>query len=259
MDADYAAAYARLYREHWWWRVREDILLRQIRRVLGGRAAGVRILDVGCGAGLFFDALERLGHVEGIESDRLAAAQAGRWRDRIHIGELDDTFQPESSFDLILLLDVVEHVDRPDRLLRRAAGLLVPEGRIVVTVPAFNWLWTSHDALNHHVERYTAKDMRDLLNDAGLTAIETSYLFQSLLLPKLLVRAKEALTAPAARVPHVPWRAVNLVLQAWYRSEYVIAGWLPFGSSVLAIAQRPPHAVPWPRPASSGLSSRGAR
>jgi alcohol dehydrogenase class IV len=78
--------------------------------------------------------------------------------------------------------------------------------RIVVTVPAFNWLWTSHDELNHHVERYTAKAMRDLMSDAGLTAIETSYLFQSLLLPKLLVRAKEALTAPAARVPQVPSR-----------------------------------------------------
>jgi len=80
--------------------------------------------------------------------------------------------------------------------------------------------------------------MRDLMNDAGLTAIETSYLFQSLLLPKLLVRAKEALTAPAARVPQVPARAVNIALQAWYRSEYRFAGGLPFGSSVLAIAQR---------------------
>jgi len=237
MDAEYSAAYARLYREHWWWRVREEILLTKIRQVLG-RTPGARILDVGCGAGLFFDALERLGHVEGIESDRLAVEQAGRWRSRIHVGELDDTFEPGSPFDLILLLDVVEHVDRPDRLLRRAASLLGPGGRILVTVPAFNWLWTSHDELNHHVERYTAKAMRHLMNDAGLTAIETSYLFQSLLLPKLLVRAKEALTAPAARVPHVPSRAVNIALQAWYRSEYRFAGGLPFGSSVLAIAQR---------------------
>jgi SAM-dependent methyltransferase len=238
MDADYTAAYARLYREHWWWRVRERILLRKIGHILGGRAPAARILDVGCGAGLFFDALEPLGHVEGIESDPLAVEQAGRWRSRIHIGELDDTFRPESGFDLILLLDVVEHVDRPYRLLRRAASLLRPAGRVVVTVPAFKWLWTSHDALNHHVLRYTAKEIGRLMSDAGLTAIETGYLFQSLLLPKLLVRAKEALTAPVARVPHVPPRAANIALQAWYRAEYGCAGWLPFGSSVLAIAQR---------------------
>jgi len=238
MDAEYAAAYARLYREHWWWRVREDILLRKIRHILGRRPSPARILDVGCGAGLFFDALERLGHVEGIESDRLSVEQAGRWRSRIHVGELDDSFEPDVSFDLILLLDVVEHVDRPDRLLRRAARLLGPAGRILVTVPAFNWLWTSHDELNHHVGRYTANQVRDLMNEAGLTAIETSYLFQSLLLPKLLVRAKEALTAPAARVPHVPPRPVNIALRAWYRWEHRLAGRLPFGSSVLASAQR---------------------
>ena len=238
MDQEYSTAYARLYREHWWWRVREEILLRKIRRILGSRTTGARILDVGCGAGLFFDALERLGHVEGIESDALAVGQAGRWRSRIHIGELDETFQPGGGFDLILLLDVVEHVDRPAQLLGRAASLLTPTGRIMITVPAFNWLWTSHDELNHHVERYTAKEIRELMTGAGLTAIDTSYLFQSLVLPKLLVRAKEALTVHTARVPQIPSRAANIALQAWYRSEYMLAGRLPFGSSVLAIGQR---------------------
>jgi SAM-dependent methyltransferase len=238
MDQEYAAAYARLYREHWWWRVREEILLKKIRHILGDRGPGARILDVGCGAGLFFDALERLGHVEGIESDVLAVERAGRWRSRIHVGRLDDSFQPSAGFDLILLLDVVEHVDRPAALLRRAASILNPTGRIVITVPAFNWLWTSHDELNHHVERYTAKEIREVMNGAGLTAIETSYLFQSLVLPKLLVRATEALTVRAARVPQIPSRAANIALQAWYRSEYMLAGGLPFGSSVLAIGQR---------------------
>jgi hypothetical protein len=109
---------------------------------------------------------------------------------------------------------------------------------MMITVPAFNWLWTSHDELNHHVWRYTAKEIRELMNGAGLTAIETGYLFQSLVLPKLLVRAKEALTVRAARVPRVPFRAANVALQAWYRSEYLLAGGLPFGSSVLAIGQR---------------------
>jgi 2-polyprenyl-3-methyl-5-hydroxy-6-metoxy-1,4-benzoquinol methylase len=117
MDEEYSTSYARLYREHWWWRVREEILLGKIRRILGSRTSGARILDVGCGAGLFFDALERFGHVEGIESDARAVGQAGRWRSRIHIGQLDETFQPSGSYDLILLLDVVEHVDRPAELL----------------------------------------------------------------------------------------------------------------------------------------------
>ena len=238
MEAEYTAAYARLYREHWWWRVREQILLRKIRQILSERADEVRILDVGCGAGLFFDVLEKLGHVEGVESDRLAVEQSGRWRDRIHVGQLD-TFTPDHAFDLILMLDVLEHVECPDVMLREAASLLVADGRVLITVPAFNWLWTSHDEMNHHVRRYTARDLRRVIEKAGLAAVESSYLFQSLTFPKLLVRAKEACIVPSATVPRVPPGPINRALQVWFRSEHTIAGWLPFGSSALAVARRP--------------------
>src|SRR5437763_7260054 len=120
MDAQYAAAYPELYRRHWWWRAREAILLRRIARLLRGRGPA-RILDVGCGAGLFFDALAQFGHVEGIEADRAAIADAGRWRPRIRTGELDASYASDAPLDLILLLDVLEHVSDPESLLRRAA------------------------------------------------------------------------------------------------------------------------------------------
>jgi SAM-dependent methyltransferase len=237
MEAEYTAAYTRLYREHWWWRVRERILIRKIQQILNNGARDTRILDVGCGAALFFDALEKFGQVEGIESDVRAVEQSGRWRARIHVGELD-SFKPGYRFDLVLMLDVLEHVQYPDQLFRRAADLLTPNGRILATVPAFDWLWTSHDDLNHHRNRYTAIQIRNLITDAGLTTVETSYLFQSLIFPKLLVRAKEALVSSAASVPKIPIPVLNVALQTWYALEYAIAGWLPFGSSVMAIAQR---------------------
>lgn len=238
MEAEYAAAYPRLYREHWWWRVREHILVRKIRQILKGSQPGARILDVGCGSGLFFDALEEFGHVEGIESERLAVEQSGRWRSRIQLGAFDDAFRPGHSFDLILLLDVLEHVDHPDDLLRRARDLSSPNGRILATVPAFEWLWTSHDELSHHKRRYTATELRGLLNGAGLTVVEMRYLFQSLMVPKLFVWAKETLRPSSPGVPRVPSPALNHALQLWYRLEYAIAGWLPFGSSVMAVARR---------------------
>ena len=237
MEAAYTAAYSRLYREHWWWRVREQILLRKVREILSGRSRDAHILDVGCGAGLFFDALEAFGHVEGIESDRVTVEQSGRWRSRIHLGELA-TFKADVAYDLVLLLDVLEHVRHPDRLLRQSAGLLAPHGVMLITVPAFGWLWTSHDDLNHHVKRYTANEMRRLLQSAGLEVMETRYLFQSLVLPKLLVRAREALTSPSGSVPRIPRRLLNVALEGWFRVENGIAGWLPFGGSVLAVAKR---------------------
>jgi SAM-dependent methyltransferase len=235
MEEAYTQAYAELYRTHWWWRVREGILLDKIREIAGNRTRDRRILDVGCGAGLFFDALEPFGHVEGVESDPLAVAQSGRWRSRIHLGGLD-TFAAEAPFDVILALDVVEHVEKPDTLLRQAAGFLARDGRMLITTPAFDWLWTSHDELNHHVRRYTAAEMRDLVRAAGLDPTETRYLFQSLIVPKLLVRAAEALRPSAASVPSVPPRAINRALETWFRAENALAGWLPFGGSVMAVA-----------------------
>jgi 2-polyprenyl-3-methyl-5-hydroxy-6-metoxy-1,4-benzoquinol methylase len=237
MKSEYIAAYKDLYERHWWWRVREEILLKEVRQILRHKPHA-RILDVGCGAGLFFDALEPFGHVEGIESDRAAVDASGRWRERIHLGAIE-TFQAAAPFDLILMLDVLEHVDRPAAMLRRSAGLLSASGQVLVTVPAFDALWTSHDELNGHVKRYAADEVRRLMQDADLDVIGARYLFQSLTLPKLLVRAKEALMASPAAIPRVPPRFLNTTLQTWFRCENAIAGSLPFGSSVMAVARRP--------------------
>jgi SAM-dependent methyltransferase len=238
MEAAYTAAYADLHRRHWWWRVRERILLDRIRELRGDRARSARILDIGCGAGLLFDALEQFGHVEGIESDRIAVEQSGRWRSRIHLGTLD-TFTADSAFDLILALDVVEHVRTPETMLRQAARLLAPDGRMLITTPAFQWLWTSHDTLNHHFKRYTAAEMRRVGRNAGLEPIETRYLFQSLIVAKLLVRAREALRPSLDSVPRIPTPMLNRALERWFRAENAVAGWLPFGSSVMAIVRIP--------------------
>ena len=111
----------------------------------------------------------------------------------------------------------MEHVVDADALLREAARLLARNGRILITVPAFQWLWTSHDELNHHVKRYTAADMRRLVQHTGLETIETRYLFQSLIVPKLFVRACEAVQPSVATVPRVPPHSLNRMLEGWYR------------------------------------------
>jgi hypothetical protein len=123
-------------------------------------------------------------------------------------------------------------------MLRAAARLLAPEGQLLVTVPAFDALWTLHDELNGHIKRYAASEMKRLMKEADLEVTGTRYLFQSLTVPKLLTRAKEAFVPSAARVPGVPPRAVNEALQTWFRCENAIAGRLPFGSSVMAVARR---------------------
>ena len=235
MESQYVRAYVELYREHWWWRVRERILLARIRALLGERTGSARILDIGCGAGLFFDALSELGHVEGIEPEEAAVNQSGRWRSQIHLGWLED-YEPGFHFDVVLLLDVVEHIAAPLSLLRRVPELLAPWGHMIVTVPAFNWLWTSHDDLNHHIRRYTTDELRRLIDSSGMQTIETRYFFQSLVVPKLAMRAKEAVVGAVGGIPRVPSKGMNDALQLWYRLEHAVAGRLPFGASAMAVA-----------------------
>lgn len=237
MDATYTAAYSQLYREHWWWRLREEILLSTIGRLLAG-SRNARILDVGCGAGLFFDGLQAFGRVEGIESDPIAVEQSGRWRSHIHLGELA-TFRAEKAYDLILMLDVLEHLAQAEEVLRQGVELLAPGGAMLITVPAFDFLWTTHDDLNHHLKRYNAAEMAGLARASGLDVVETRYMFQSLVVLKLLVRAKEALLASSPSVPQIPPPFLNRALQAWFRFENAVTGWLPFGTSVVVIGRRP--------------------
>jgi 2-polyprenyl-3-methyl-5-hydroxy-6-metoxy-1,4-benzoquinol methylase len=238
MDERYAAIYPDLYRRHWWWRVRERVLLRTIDSLLASKAGGARILDVGCGAGLFFDALERYGRVNGIESDPSAVEHSGRWRSRIVIGQLDDGFQTDDRYDLILLLDLLEHVPEPTAVLRRASALLRPDGRVLITVPAFAWLWTMHDEINHHLRRYDGRQLRSTIAGAGLTVDRLSYMFQTLIVPKLLVRAIESVHRRRDPIPAIPSPAINGLMQTWFGLESSLFGWLPFGTSLLVVARR---------------------
>ena len=197
-----------------------------------------RILDVGCGAGLFFDALQPFGQVEGIESDSIAVQSAGKWRNMIHQGELNESFTPSEPYHLILLLDVLEHLSEPLEVLRQAAAHLHSGGKVLITVPAFNWLWTKHDDVNHHVRRYTAAEMQRTVGASGLSTDSSRYLFPSLVLPKALVRVREKLLGDSSTVPQIPSHAVNSAVQKALRAEYALTSWVPFGTSLMVVASK---------------------
>jgi SAM-dependent methyltransferase len=208
MDPAYGARYEDLYRRHWWWRVRETAILGELRRRSppGGFR---RILDVGCGNGLFFDRLRPLGEVEGVEPDTALLDPQGPWRHAIHAVPFDGAFAPDRRFDAILMLDVLEHLDDPVAALHHAVGLLAPGGLILCTVPAFQWLWTSHDVLNHHRHRYNRPDFRELARRAGMSITSERYLFQWLVPAKLAVRLLESLRRTEPRPPTVPPEPIN--------------------------------------------------
>ena len=245
---------------HWWYRGRRAVLEAVLdglepptRRGAGAGAAAVqgagqaRILDAGCGSGRNMVELARRGAVTGIE---LAAPslQAARARDvgRVLPGSLDDPLPfDDGAFDLAVALDVLEHVADDRGALCELARVLVPGGRLLVTVPQYAWLWGEHDVLAHHHRRYTRALLRDRAAEAGLAAQRLTA-FNTVLLPAIaaarLVQRARRRAQPASDLGRTPQGAINAALERILRSEAALIRHgrdLPAGVSLLAVLRRP--------------------
>lgn len=249
MDQAYALEYRNLYQRHWWWRAREEFILETLQRELSGAGgneegpvAAARdrsILDVGCGDGLFFDRLQSLGQVMGVEGDPNTMSPEGRWRDQIHCQWFDRRFRPSRQFDCILMLDILEHMPDPVAALEHARSLMKPDGFLVATVPAFMALWTSHDEVNHHEIRYTKSSFHPLVENAGFRLTDSTYLYHWTCPVKLAIRAKEWLFTTSTQPPSVPPSWLNALCLGLSKLEQAtISRWsLPFGSSLMVVAR----------------------
>jgi SAM-dependent methyltransferase len=239
VDAEYGQRYRDLYTRHWWWRAREAALVDTLQAIpaAGGRH---RILDVGCGDGLFFDRLLDLGDVEGIEPDAALVGPTGVHRGRIHVQPFDDRFRPATNYSLILMLDVLEHLEDPVAALRHATSLLTETGHLVITVPAFMLLWTNHDVINHHRTRYTKATLRAAARIAGLHLDREEYWFQWTCPAKIGTGLVERALRLAPAPPAVPPAWINRALYTLSRAERRVLGPLapPFGSSLVAVGTR---------------------
>jgi SAM-dependent methyltransferase len=238
MDAAYAQRYRDLYSRHWWWRAREHLILSTLRSI--APPEGFRsILDVGCGDGLFFDRLHEFGDVEGVEPDATLVDPRSRWASRIRIQPFDETFGPGRRYSLITMLDVLEHLPDAAAALRLAATLLEPHGVLVATVPAFPVLWTSHDDVNHHVQRFTRQTLTRLIGEAGLETMSTRYFFFWICPIKLMIGFKERVLHRPSAMEDVPAPLVNRALYALSLLEEASLGRLsmPFGSSLLFVGR----------------------
>lgn len=236
MDSEYGRIYAELYRRHWWWRSRESFVLSWIRRHLGKR--GGAVLDVGCGDGLFLPRLQEFGRPQGLEVDcELISAETRRnWE--IYEGPLDTAFQPGKEFDLIVALDVIEHIEHDVAAVCRMRDLLTPEGLLVLTVPALPRLWTRHDDVNHHFRRYSKRSLRQVANAAGLETLQLRYFFLWPVAGKVALKILERLGMARGAHPKLPPRPINRFLTALCALEHAVAAKLPFplGTSLLLVA-----------------------
>jgi SAM-dependent methyltransferase len=203
-----------------------------------------RVLDIGCGTGMMMSALQPFGDVFGIDPDEQAVAYSRAKvtnPSRVHQGGLPDALPQGQSFEIVTLLDVLEHIEDDVGALRAMHTLLEPEGIVFVTVPAFMALWSGHDEMNQHKRRYTMRELTRKLEHAGFTILKCSY-FNTLLFPaavalKIYNRVRWR-GAPRAHIGPEPTAWVNGMLRRVFAFERVLLPHInfPAGVSLLAIA-----------------------
>jgi len=233
---------AELDQHHWWFLARRRILEILIDRIVQ-LPKKARILEVGCGTGHNLSMLKRFGKVEASELDPSARALASkRLRGQVKEAKLPDLSMFErDAYDLVALLDVLEHV--PDDLgsLRAILKRLKPGGALLLTVPANPWMWSAHDVAHHHFRRYTRKQLEELFSKAGLEVQLLSY-FNTLLYPLVAAaRIIGKMTRKDTADDQLPGDVVNGVLGRIFGLESGMIGRMPmpFGVSLLAIVRRP--------------------
>jgi len=226
---------------HWWFAARRRILQRVISSLSLPDQA--RVLDVGCGTGGNLKLLSQFGQVSAMEMDDTARnlAQARNIAD-VRAGKLPDGIPfPGQHFDLIVLLDVLEHINDDAGSLIALKSILAPNGHVVLTVPAFPFLWSQHDEVHHHKRRYRTAGLRRVIQGAGLEVVYMTHynmwLFPAIAMARLAQRFlpsrenKPELKAPAS----LP----NMLLETLFGSERFLVprARLPLGVSLLAVLE----------------------
>jgi SAM-dependent methyltransferase len=258
MDSHEYERLARFEEWYWWHRGRQAI----VQRLLAFYApACARILDVGCGTGATTLGLRRFGPVIAMDVARRALEVAGGRGIAVAQASIARLPARASAFDLVVALDVLEHVEDDAGAAREMHAVLRPGGLLLVTVPAYPWLWSGHDEALGHRRRYLRRPLIAALERGGFEVVFCAYAMASILPAAVLVRLYERWIrrGPARRESgYVPVPAPLNALLAWLTSAGSrVLPWIrmPFGLSLVAVARRaaPPTATARER---SDLSSQ---
>lgn len=232
---------AELQGSHWWFAGRREILSRLIGRL--PLPEEPRILEAGCGVGGNLAMLRRFGAVSALEPDAPARDHVLKtWGVSASDGRLPGALPwPPASFDLVCAFDVLEHVEDDAGAARALGEMAARGGFVIVTVPAFRWLWSRHDEIHHHRRRYRRAEVVGLFEAAGLEVVKASY-FNTLLFPlAAAVRIAGRMFGAHGGADAMPPAPLNALFSRLFAAE---TGWLargafPFGLSIVVVGRKP--------------------
>ncbi len=248
MRADIYQTMASVEDTHWWFRGRRAIINSVLSRIR--LPANPSIIDVGSGTGGNLKMLAAIGRVKGMELDAEARALANaRGIITVEPGELPGKIPfGGERFDLAVMFDVLEHIEQDYSTLRAIHARLAEGGKLLLTVPAFELLWSMHDTMHHHKRRYGLSPLIRLVERAGYKVTFASYINFWLFPLIALVRIFDRITggkvigkkSDSNTELHIPPAPINGLLEKIFASEAGIIRHLrlPFGVSIILVAEK---------------------
>lgn len=234
--------YADLYQleeTHFWHRLKRQLLLRLIQKY--SPLSNPKILDMGCGTGKNVETFNSIGQAYGVDLSPEAIKFCHRRHlSRIYQEPVEKTHFKASSFDVITLLDVLEHV-QDKKTVKEAYRLLKPDGVLIITVPAYPWMWSRWDEELFHHRRYTKSSLLSLFPNFKIQKI--SYFNSFLLLPAFFVRAIKTTIYKNKPYPSdfshsSPLLTPIIRLQSFFENRLLEFTTIPFGLSLLLVARK---------------------
>jgi SAM-dependent methyltransferase len=238
--------YAEMYKleSFYWWFVARRRLLESFVKEIAGEFNRPAILDVGCGTGINFSVLTKYG--DAFSSDASGEALSfskSRGIDGLVRSHIESLPFRDSTFDVITALDVLEHIDNDLGAMDELLRVTKDRGVLVITVPAYGFLWSEHDEALHHRRRYAASELRNKLANAGFDVERITYYITFLFFPILFMRlvqsvSKKSIHAKTSHIVLPKW--LNSLLIGILAFERFLLRWInfPFGVSIVCLARK---------------------
>ncbi len=225
---------------HWWYKTRRGIVHDLINKFVKNKP--ISILDVGCGPGALMTELKQYGQVEGVDfSPDAVSFCKSRGIESVQVAPAESLPFPSENFDLVLALDVLEHLKDDDKAMKEIYRVLKPNGQIIIFVPAFNFLWSITDVLSQHYRRYRLKNLVQLVEGNNFVIKKRSYfnffLFSPIASVRLLVKTLGIQMQDENKIGN---KLVNKLMYLIFSTERPILKYFnfPFGVSAMVVAAK---------------------
>jgi ubiquinone/menaquinone biosynthesis C-methylase UbiE len=266
--------YEVLNHDEWWWEVGRRSLVKNLLHRFGVNGAenghtngrGPRILEIGCGSGALLQDLQHYGDAIGLDIAAPALANCReRGLDCVSLADVNALPFGDELFNVVIAVDVLEHVEDDTAALREINRVTKKGGKVILTVPAFQMLWSRRDVQCHHHRRYVLDDVRHKMQKGGLKVLKSTYINLPLFFPLFMMVKAGRLSskkAPSikmdyALVPPPINRMLSRVVE--YEARMLRRISLPIGSSIACVGLKTTSVAPTSVRAPAAPSARASR